>query len=768
MAFANQYTLTLELARLLPSSGFAAHEPADTIINVARDLRYSGSDLVVERDLASVFGRCRISEALSSSFRTVLAHSSSSIPLIEDITLHRGPGPTVLRAFQELPYFSTIVQLSLLVWTFNVNYSAAALAESLRRRALGAPPSSVLQMSPDESGILGVLKACESQTSFFNWNMLLDAVSTTLDYEAEGAPKDFPQFVLQGLLDIFPMVQTLPKDRIIHIQIPVGEKLESGIPALIVWAHHVLDLTVLVQTHGSRSQSPRNIRFRNSESEKVFIEEVSPEYDSSITLLDSQKKYLFEIQPAPGSEFGLIGTSRRIPARGWGNALLKDSMSNFKVFNAPSEAVIEDLQIVTCAFAFIIAKHLVKNESSGNTDEDMTKMRIPIDIKVDQHCLLQAARFLFNNVNLSRGEIDIYVGQYSSRPLGSDLPRPPALERLTRIHDDLPTKVREIAIKDEWDMICGHARTIAVLILALAHVVGLEDCGDLMLYRHSFDYEFEYPLTEELQEWGGMDSLRVTDDDWLQAIAIPLLGDQNRIWIQPWGPWKNVCLVSDRGWSAWISTLANSDPAYTNASSIHLGRGSPCRNGIWRTGTWDTGGQSCYFDTDPERAESCGQVASLRSAHRVTLETPYCEVGEDAFLVCARFRLLLDPPKRSSVQRCGYKELQRCLWWAQISERCSHGSLSHDSITLSVGCATLAGFGNRIDGPDERILIFLTAHNVGARWLTLATLPQVHGVGGGSLIYPGARQFLIRRDNCCFQCVIDQATARPGKWFVIL
>ena len=752
MAFANQFALSIELTRLLPILGWAAHETADTIMNFARDLRHSGSDFVVERDLANVLGRCRISETLTSSFRTVVANSSSNISLVEAITLQGGPGPTVLRAFQELPYFSMVVQLSLLVWTFDANYLATALSESLRRRAAGAPPSSVLQMSPDRSGILGVLKACESQTSSFNWNFLLDAVSTTLDYQADKAPKDFSPVVLQGLLDMFPMVQTLPNDRLIHIQIPVGESLDSGITALVVWAHHVLGLTVLVQICRDKRKWPKIIRFGDSESDQVFIEEVSPEDDPSVTLLDSQKEHLLKIKPEPESEHGLIGTVRRIPARGWGNALIKDSV--YHSFRVPSEAIIEDLPNVASAFAFIIAKHLVRDECGGSDFGNLARIRSPNTMEVDQQHLLQAARFLFDNVNLDRGEIDSYVAEYSLKPLDRKLPRP----------DKVLAKQREYVKDDEWDMSCGLARELAILLLALAHVVGLEDCGDLMIAGLAFDSMSQHPLAKQLQEWEGKDFLRVADDAWLQAIAVPLIGHQNREGDFEWG---KVCLVSDHGWSAWISTLANVDPVYTQVGSVHLGRGSPCRDGIWKTGIRDSEAHSWSFETKPERVESCGQVASLRSAHKVTLETPYCGEREDAFWVCARFRLPKTSPKQSSIKRRGYRELHRCLWWARISERCSHGGPSHASITLPVGCATFAGFGEAACGPNERILIFLTAHSVGARWLTLAALPWVREKMDVTNVL-GVRQCLIRRDDCCFQCVIDQAAAWGGKLFVIL
>ena len=155
---------------------------------------------------------------------------------------------------------------------------------------------------------------------------MLNPVSTTLGYKADKARLDFPCFVLQGLIDMLPMVQTLPSDRMIQIQIPVGDHLESGISTLVVWAHHVLDLTVLVRICGINAQSPKLIRFGNSDSEQVWIEEVAADQEASIVILDSQKEHLLTVKPDPDAESGLIGSVRRISARGWGNALFSHEM----------------------------------------------------------------------------------------------------------------------------------------------------------------------------------------------------------------------------------------------------------------------------------------------------------------------------------------------------------------------------------------------------------------------------------------------------------
>ncbi|KAL8947809.1 MAG: hypothetical protein Q9222_005948 [Ikaeria aurantiellina] len=763
MAFTNQFASTVELTRLLPPIKWATSKAGKAIMSRARELRQSGSDIVVEEDLASVFGRCRVSTALTSSFKTLVTRSSSNASLIESITLQGGPGPTISRAFQEPPYFAMVVQLSLLTWTFNIHYLATAIADSLRDRLDGAPSTTSLLSSPDRAGVLGVLRSCEEQTSAFNWNMMLDAVSRTLGYRGRDAPIDFPPFILQGLIDMFPMVQSLPGDRLIHIQLPVGDRLDAGSSTLVVWAHHVLDLTVLVQPRRSGGQEQRNIRFGNSEVEQIFIEEVQADEEAFITLLDSQKEHLLTIKPDPDVDNGLIGAVRRIPAKGWGNAFFLDEMAHLSSMKTRNMAILEELQLVTAAFACLIADHLIKDDSARYHEKDTVHPRSIMCCKVDEHRLLQASRFLFDNASIRQREIDSYVAQYRYKTLDDHLPRPPALEAAAR-SIRLEPNGKNVA-HDEWNIITGHARRLSILLIAFANVVNLDQCEDLIFAGFAFNSMFQHTLAEQLEEWDGKSALAVPDDAWLQAMAIPLLGYQGGVWKLPW---EKVCLISDKGWSAWLSTFGDSDPAYLNPGSIMLGRGKPCRNGVWKIGIWDSGQRVFQMMTDPRRAESCGDATSLHCAEKIIVDTPYCGEGENVFVVSARFRLPHGGQSHRTIHRVGYRELHTCLWWAQSSSPCSHRSRTTNSVSLALGCATVAGFGNDLNDTDERILIFLTAYNSGARWFALATLPWLSVLGDEEDTGGDSRQLLLRHNDTCYQCLIHQAASRPGRWYLIL
>lgn len=597
---------------------------------------------------------------------------------------------------------------------------------------------------------------------------MLNAVSTTLGYGPDEAPLDFPCFVLQALLDMFPMVQTLPSDRLVHIQIPVGANLKSGISTLVVWAHHVLDLTVLVRARAITGQPPKIIRFGNSDSEQVLIEEVATDHDASIILLDSGREHLLKVKPNPDLENnGLIGTVRRVPARGWGNALLFDSLGHLHFFRTRSQAVAEDLQIVTSAFAFIIARHLIRDDTDRPREGDFAQAGAELIYNVDEQRLLQASRFLFDNPHISQRAINSLVAQYSYKALhkSDSLPRPQAIEAVSRAN--APAENREWTIEDEWEQISYKTIQIGIFLLALAHVVNPEDCEDLRFAGFAFGSMCEHPLAQQLEEWNGKDVLRIQDNAWLQAMAIPLLGHRTHVWNLRW---DRICLISDRGWSAWISTFGDLDPSFVSVGSVRVGRGSPCRNGVWKAGIWDSEhGEYYHFDvkTDVERAQSYGQASSLCCAEKVTMESPYCGEGDDVFLVSTRLRLHDAIPNQKPLHRVGYRSLQKALWWAHLSRACSHGSQMRKDIKLGVDCATIKGFGYHLYDTDERIQIYLTAHSLGARWLALVMVPwiSVNSEDGEGV---GSRQILLRVDDCCFQCVIDQAAAQPGKWFIIL
>lgn len=321
MAFSNQFTLSVELTKLVPLGNILS-VAGNSILNLARDLRKSGSDITVEEDLTLVLGRNRICPKFESTFRVAVRGSSQKqIGEFIDIILEAGAGPTVQRSLKHPPYFSTVAQLSLLAFTQKLNGLSFTLSKLFERRLSGAPQH--LQGYPSADSIRGTLRACREQTMGFNWNLVFEAVECVLgcdksplntqkraihDLNCEDG-RNLPVPILQGCLDMLTAVQTLSEDRMIHIN------AETGYSAIVVWAHHLLGLTVEIRKYRHKG----GYVFGNGPGQIIFcINKLGP----TICLMDKTDEILrigeFDMDPP-------LTPDIRATARGFGIKLLQSS-----------------------------------------------------------------------------------------------------------------------------------------------------------------------------------------------------------------------------------------------------------------------------------------------------------------------------------------------------------------------------------------------------------------------------------------------------------
>lgn len=292
MPFATQLALSIELTRLLPFQPVADAVGA-SVLNLARDLQRSGSDVVVEEDLALIFGRARIEAHFESGFRTVVAkHSSTQLNSFLDIFLESGAGPTVRRSLRTGSfdiYFSTVVQLSLLMSAFSAEDLTRGLRQALAHRAEAI--SDKAPSIPAYDALSSTLRAIQDQTSAFCWSLLLDAVHMKLFPRCKTFGPRLPVTILQGCLDMLAIVQRFPDERFVHMHVTQKSLAEF----LVVWSHHVMGLAVTVcdgngAAYASFGRSPANV---------VIILEDNHYNDSQIVLLDRSDDELFRIHEAP-------------------------------------------------------------------------------------------------------------------------------------------------------------------------------------------------------------------------------------------------------------------------------------------------------------------------------------------------------------------------------------------------------------------------------------------------------------------------------------
>jgi hypothetical protein len=176
--------------------------------------------------LANIFGRNRIEPRFESTFRTAVRESAvHQLGALLDVVLHDGAGPTVQRNLRDRRCFSTVVQLSLLLWNINLESLSNGLSYALARRPDGAPPGE--HDYPSVDSIMRTLRAYQEQTSAFKWNLIFHAVNSVLSSpDSSGRPSPLPKMgyasgrmypgvghdgllpttILQGCLDFFASV----------------------------------------------------------------------------------------------------------------------------------------------------------------------------------------------------------------------------------------------------------------------------------------------------------------------------------------------------------------------------------------------------------------------------------------------------------------------------------------------------------------------------------------------------------------------------------
>lgn len=517
MAFTNQFSLSLELTRFIPFGSLITNASRG-MLHLMRELQNSGSDMITEADLAEVFGRNRIEPRFESTFRTAVKKSViHKISEVAELVIEAGAGPTVRRSLSEPAYFSTILQLSLLTWTHDLSQLARCLAKALEKRAEGATAPVAL---PRYDALKGTLRACREQTSGFWWELILLPVDEKLADivfgEGPTLTRPIPIAVLQALLDSFTAVQYLPENRFLHIE------SFRGISTIVVWAHHVLGLTVCVEGDNS------TVRFGDG-FESVFIDARNrPGSEMKASLLNETQDLLFQVAET-AEDLPLDGAYRH-PVLGYGTRVLE--LQNFH----------KEIQVIANA-AVSSCINLVRMESERTYD-------INVDRREKNMCpsaqrVVAVGKMLFPNV---------------VENLNIDEEQPCLATSVRELEENL---ARHLRVHDSSLVLMTHTLRLSYLLLVLSMVDNLDACGGLSLDAFGLpdvDYlPFRLPNVHEA----------------FDTIALLLQGRASgnadiRI--------EDVAVLSAWGWSICVSSIVGTDLSDIR-SGIVVCHGVPMRSG---------------------------------------------------------------------------------------------------------------------------------------------------------------------------------------------
>lgn len=697
-----------------------------------------------------------------------------------------------------------VIQCSLLTHVHEKNSLAAVLARVFEREAENIVPDQTPRAVPSHEGLCGVLVACEDQTSSYNWKGLILATAAALNIAEPDAFSAIPSVVLQGAVHMFPLVQSLPDDRLILID--TAE--DGGACSLAVWAHHVLGLTVLVKSDGPSGLTENqfgtgtshvviNLRDRSlswvGDTCSVVIRQ------PSITLLSvSDNEKLITLKPEP-DEVEIDAVFRQ-SAGGYGTKALESVCGSGGASGEGIDALVHELMMIAVAFAAIVSQQLSTKPRSAFAEgasvpqtlgdnaigtvlkdstlqDKSTTHEAPHETEhlkcmISERALMRAAQFLFNTPKLKKKSIMGHVLFFSQRPLNETLEIPHSVSLI--LDQQSSETITDNGLK--WRHLLETVRYLSVVILAFAFVRDLDHCAELPL-GHSLEVLSQHILIVRMNQWDGKSTIWIPEDTWFLVLVQLLVGHRTTI------DTESTCLISDHGWSIFLSTFGDADPSYTDAGHVVIRRGVPCRNGVWKHAIID-GPPSGLSDSGWKICQTASTKESLQCANIVHYSPPLCGDRHGSFMVNLRFstECALDMSTDKEIggsmsgyyirnhgeydtRRSGYRELFASLWGVQRTQSCQHES---SSITLPLSCASVSGFGEfqMTDLRDTaRVLICLTAHSTSARWRALLAIHL------SLFVFPankGIDQVLLRGEDCCFQCAVNQTLVRTGYWFLVL
>jgi hypothetical protein len=158
---------------------------------------------------------------------------------------------------------------------------------------------------------------------------------------------------------------------------------------------------------------------------------------------------------------------------------------------------------------------------------------------------------------------------------------------------------------------------------------------------------------------------------------------------------------------------------------------------------------------------TAGETAALSCTSAMKFGSPLIGDRSDCFLLSLRLHAYTGTEAEPVTGRTGYFAMWKALWAVRPTKLCPHVPTMGEQVELEPGCSVPSYYGgSSAPGDDNQLLMFLTAGNKAARWKELLVISEHK--------YHGRDGVLLRTDDCCMRCAIDQGLRLGGRFFLIL
>jgi hypothetical protein len=403
--------------------------------------------------------------------------------------------------------------------------------------------------------------------------MNLLAVAASLQLDEPYIYETIPPAILHGLMTMLPLAQHFPENHYIVIE------TSQGVCSIVVWAYLLLGLRVLVRLHSDSSESScTEFRFppHQQQPEQMLLDVVvnpnpykkfwGSQEPTVVLLSTSTREELIKLKADQDDQ--PIDSSITRPARGIANYFLDKATPQ----RTGRERIMQEMRLISCWMALCVAHILVMKPPDGQAEILYEAKRIASDSDSDDDAedsglspyhisvtrIIDASRLLFdtNDRKSPLNIIEQYASSYKGRKL-LEVEEPPQciIAIFEKWDRDSKTQVNQRI----WPQLRYTALKLSILILAFAHVTDIDQCCDLPLYELD-NLLGRSSLFEEVKKWNGTRHITVKVDVWLEILSLMIIGHVGddiafRFDLQ------KTCLVSNQGWSLYINTFGDSDPA---------------------------------------------------------------------------------------------------------------------------------------------------------------------------------------------------------------
>lgn len=380
--------------------------------------------------------------------------------------------------------------------------------------------------------------------------------------------------MIRSLTLLFPYVQSLPEDREIVVQ------TDRGVCFLVVWAHHLLGFTVLVKERLTSPGGFAETVFKGELTSTLIIDpNARTSFDSSVTLLErSTNESLISIAPQADEDEGIDCVVKR-PVAGYGMWLLNISWTQFVGFHGDKarHAFLTEIMLMSLALALRLSRHFYMADRANSRATTVMQHYGPTTghigedeldhwsgnghniADIPKQKVLEAAQLLFDAKKLSNKDLAPYVLDQMGVPsseIKMDHRVAAACEQYGYDSHAWPKIFRSIIID------------LAVVTLVLAQTTNLENAAGCF-FRGGVDEIRSHHVSMQARCWDGRELICIVEDVWF-SLAVELL--TGRLAERIPHSAKDLTLVSDGGWTLYLPTFGNLDPASIGRPTLIVSR----------------------------------------------------------------------------------------------------------------------------------------------------------------------------------------------------